>query len=126
MSITDSQLLAAITAGDIIVPLSSPATIEIYGRTVKAYGIAGRCGDGSASRWAFSLRIAGERRTIVRSKLVYMAGSLRTVPDDFEIHHLDHNRHNDDFENLVALHREDHRKIHAVDDVADTLKFLES
>lgn len=43
-----------------------------------------------------------------------MAGALRTVPDDFEIHHIDEDRYNDSFDNLVALHKMDHEKIHAL------------
>lgn len=35
-----------------------------------------------------------------------------SVPDGFEIHHIDGDRSNDDIDNLIALSHEDHVKMH--------------
>lgn len=36
------------------------------------------------------------------------------VPKDFDIHHLDHDRQNNDFFNLVAIPKKLHRKYHKI------------
>lgn len=36
----------------------------------------------------------------------------RYIPEDWEIHHIDYNHYNNDIENLVALPKELHRKLH--------------
>ncbi len=35
------------------------------------------------------------------------------IPEGFEIHHLDHNKQNNDIENLKLVTRADHQKIHS-------------
>ena len=106
-------------------PLENPLQITVRGRLVKAYAIGKHARNLHRTRYAFGLRIDGKRRTIVRSKLVWIAGSRRLVPPGFEIHHLDQNRYNDDWENLVALSPEDHNKFHGMSGHADALEFLE-
>ena len=125
MKISDEQILAMIETGEIVVPLEKPLQITVRGRTVKAYAIGQYAGNPQRTRYAFGLRIDGKRRTIVRSKLVWIAGSRRLVPSGFEIHHLDQDRYNDDWENLVALSPEDHDKFHGMTGHADALEFLE-
>lgn len=50
-----------------------------------------------------------------RSNRAYLigGGGKRNAPDDFDIHHLDEDPHNDDYENLISLHKDDHKKLHA-------------
>ena len=112
MNIPDVEILAWLLSGDLIVDLDNPTTIEIFGRTVKGYEIGGGRGrpEGSHTRFAFGLRHKGRRRTIVRGKLVYMAGARRVVPAGFEVAHRDDDRYNDAFENLIMLTEEDHKK----------------
>lgn len=112
MQIPDSELLALLVSGDLVVGLDNPETIALFGRTVKGYFIGAYARNPERKRFAFGFQIAGRRRTIVRSKLVYLAGSLREIPEDFEIHHLDEDRFNDEYGNLIALHGDDHRKLH--------------
>lgn len=49
---------------------------------------------------------------ILRYRLVWIAGTLSPIPKGFEIHHRDEDFTNDCFENLICLHKIDHRKIH--------------
>lgn len=35
------------------------------------------------------------------------------IPEGYQIHHIDHNKHNNDLENLVALSASDHQKVHS-------------
>ena len=125
MKISDEQILTMIEAGEIVVPLENPLQITVRGRAIKAYAIGKHAGNPQRTRYAFGLRIDGKRRTIVRSKLVWIAGSRRLVPPGFEIHHLDQDRYNDDWENLVALSPEDHDKFHGMSGHADALEFLD-
>ena len=105
-------------------PLDNPETIEVSGRTIKAYLIGKYGRNPNRTRWAFGLRIGGKRRTIVRSKLVWLAGSRRELPGGFEVHHLDEDRYNDAWENLVACSGPDHDKFHANKGHADAIEFL--
>lgn len=67
----------------------------------------------NGTRFRFEICHEGHKRTIQRSKLVWMVGSRRLVPPDHEIHHLDEDRYNDVWRNLICLHKDDHLKIHA-------------
>lgn len=112
MPIPDERLLGLIESGDIVVGLDNPETISVFGRSNRAYLIGGggkRNAPDSHKRWAFGFKIQGRRRTIVRAKLVYLAGSRRPIPNDFDIHHLDEDPYNDDYENLISLHKDDHK-----------------
>jgi len=126
MQIPDSEILALIVSGDLVVGLDNPETIQLFGREVKGYFIGAYARNPERRRFAFGFQIKGRRRTIVRSKLVYIAGSLRLLPDEFEVHHLDEDRHNDDYQNLIAVHGDDHKKIHAFGAYDSTEAFLNS
>ncbi len=64
------------------------------------------------TRWILQFRAWGHRRTIVRSKLVWMAKERRILPPDWEVHHKDEDRYNDVASNLEAMHKDDHLKLH--------------
>ena len=51
------------------------------------------------------------RGYITLAKAVY-EDKNSSVPDGFEIHHIDGDRSNDNIENLIALSHEDHVKLH--------------
>lgn len=53
------------------------------------------------------------RGYITLAKAVY-EDKNPSVPDGFEIHHIDGDRSNDNIENLIALSHEDHVKIHMI------------
>lgn len=55
----------------------------------------------------------GGMRRISLGKLVWMSVTRTVLPRDWEIHHRDENPGNNSWENLIALHKEDHRKLHA-------------
>jgi len=53
---------------------------------------------------------------IAVSAVVWMIGNDCLIPEDFEIHHIDKDPTNNAFNNLIALHRNDHRdKVHFFD-----------
>lgn len=51
------------------------------------------------------------------ARLVWMAGSGRTIPKGFEVHHRDELNSSDGWPNLICLHRLDHQKMHAHQEV---------
>ncbi len=55
----------------------------------------------------------GKRIAIVVHKLVWMAGTMSTVPRNFEIHHRDLDPTNNSFNNLICVHKIDHAKLHS-------------
>jgi hypothetical protein len=59
------------------------------------------------------LKYGGKRRSINVSHLVWMWGTNSVIPDGYEIHHMDEDPTNNNFDNLVALHPIDHAKMHA-------------
>lgn len=125
MPISDQRLVELIISGDLTCELDVPEVVLVFGRTVKAYRIGNdnRHRGDARKRWAFSMRIQGQRRTIVRAKLVWMIGARQEVPAGFEIHHLNGDNQDDRWENLVAVMADDHRKVEAWDkfrDIADS------
>lgn len=109
MSITDEEIIDLIIDGTIVVDLRA-ATVTCRGRQLKAtlMGTEGKNG----TRYRFEIRHNGRKRTIVRHKIVYIAATLQVIPEGYELHHIDFNRYNDAFHNLILLTIEDHRKIH--------------
>lgn len=122
--ITDIELLTWLMTGELEVGLNNPETINFKGRSIKAYENGSHRGNPNRTRWSFGLRDNGRRRTIVRSKLVWMAGALRLVPEGFEIHHRDENRHNDAWNNLVMVTEDDHKKLDGRLTEESTAEFL--
>lgn len=59
----------------------------------------------------------GERVSINVSHLVWMQSTLRLIPIGWEIHHVDGNIYNNNFDNLMCLHPLDHSKLHNKEEV---------
>lgn len=109
MSVSDDEIISMIESGEIVVDLSN-GNVTRNGKPKAATVVGDDSKNGTRYRYEFW--IGSRRRTILRSKLVYMAGTGKPVPEGFEIHHLDEDRYNDAFFNLIAVSTEDHLKIH--------------
>jgi len=87
-------------------------TLEVVfrGRSLKATicGHAKRNG----TRFRFELRYNGTKRTILRSRLIYMAAHGVVLPPNVELHHVNLDRYDDHHSNLVMLWPWDHSKLH--------------
>lgn len=61
----------------------------------------------------------GMRRSCLVSHIMWTVTSNRLIPQDFQIHHIDEDTHNNNFENLMIVYKSDHPKLHKVkiDDV---------
>lgn len=55
----------------------------------------------------------GKRINVMVHKIVWMAGTMSTVPRNFEIHHRDLDPTNNSFNNLICVHKIDHAKLHS-------------
>jgi len=51
-------------------------------------------------------------KSIAIQRLVWMAGTMNVIPNNFEIHHLDCDSTNNVFSNLLCVHKIDHKKLH--------------
>lgn len=107
--IADAELLEWLMDGTLSVNIQN-AQVTFRGRILKPTFV-GR-DDRNGTRYRIEIRHSGRKRSIVRARLVYMAGNLQTIPNGYEIHHQDEDRYNDAFANLVLLTEEDHKKIH--------------
>lgn len=54
----------------------------------------------------------GKRKAIAVHRLVWMCATKSTIPKDYEVHHIDGDPTNNTFENLMCVHKLDHRKFH--------------
>lgn len=72
-------------------------------------------GNGSEEYLFVRLYFSRAERKIALHKLVWMAGTRSLVPENFEVHHRDNDTRNNSFINLMAIHKIDHKKIHADD-----------
>ncbi len=113
LQISDEELVGWIINGDLTVPLDNPTEITLFGRSNKVYENGTGGFNSSGSRFSFGFENKKRRRTIVRAKLVWMAGAKRIVPDGFQIHHDDLDRYNDEYGNLLCLFSDDHEKVHS-------------
>ena len=59
----------------------------------------------------------GRQLSVGVHRLVWMAATRHTIPSDFEVHHRDQDTLNNDFENLLCVHKYDHRKLHEDEEV---------
>lgn len=60
-----------------------------------------------------------KHRSLPVSHVVWMFGTRESLPAKWEIHHRDKDVQNNSFNNLVAVHPIDHRKLHADEPVED-------
>lgn len=103
-TLTTRDILAILRSGVYQVDLES-GTVSRNGRELTPYA--------NEDGYLFvQLYHEQKRKTISVSKVVWMAGSGRSVPRGFEIHHRDRNPENNWWSNLFALHNTDHRKLH--------------
>jgi hypothetical protein len=59
---------------------------------------------------------AGKSKKITAvARVIWMACTGKTIPEGFEIHHLNNDNTDDSWKNLVCVHKEDHKKLHAHD-----------
>jgi hypothetical protein len=49
------------------------------------------------------------------SRIIWIVGNRRAIPDGFEVHHRDLDNQNDAFDNLYAISNLDHHKLHGRD-----------
>lgn len=103
-TIPDEQILALLELRVLIVDYPF---IRFKGKELTK-NLAGSKGE----RFRVELRFEGKKRTLLVSRLVYMAETMRVIPDGSEIHHLDGDRFNDHPSNLIALTANDHYKFH--------------
>lgn len=111
-TLSDMTLLTLLNDGEIQVDLYS-CDVWKSGRLLKPT-IVGRDGK-NCTRYRIEICHFGCKRSIVRSRLVYMAGARILIPKGFEIHHRDEDRYNDSFANLIMLTTQDHLKLHTVE-----------
>lgn len=109
--IDDASLLDLLLSGDLYVDLE---TAEVWknGKLL----VPSLVGTENKNGTRYRLEICHEngKRTITRARLVYLAGSLTPIPEGFEIHHIDKDRYNDCWDNLIAVSHLDHLKLHQV------------
>lgn len=109
-SLPDSAILDLIRSGELVVD-HVLATCS-RNRKHKVATIVGR-DDRNGTRYRYELRVCGyNKRTISRARLVYMAATDALIPEGFEVHHLDGDRYNDAFSNLICVSKVDHLKLH--------------
>jgi hypothetical protein len=69
------------------------------------------------------LRHKQERKHLLVHRLVYCHMTGAPVPAGFDVHHLNGDRFDNRWENLIALSRRDHEKLHAFQDAFDFKDF---
>lgn len=106
-TIRDTTILELLRLGHLEVDLVT-AEVSFLGERIKP----GHTGS-YKKRPRIEFKYRGQRRTILRSRLVYLAGTRRLIPITHEIHHLDEDNTNDAFANLICLSVDDHVKLHA-------------
>lgn len=57
----------------------------------------------------------GLRRVVSVAGLVWMVKTSQVIPPGFEIHHLDRDKGNDSWDNIICVCKMDHRKLHRAD-----------
>jgi hypothetical protein len=77
----------------------------------------------NGTRYRHEIYYDGHKRTIVRAKLVYLAGSLQALIKGHVIHHLDEDRYNDVWGNLVSVSNVDHDKMHYTTEILGDTPF---
>lgn len=114
--IPDSQLVEFAKLGTLCVENleSENPQIVFRGRplaaTLRKQGGRGQIHGGY--RYSFTLRYQSNRRTITRSRLIWMIVNKQEIGDGYELHHKDENRLNDAYSNLEKMSREAHAFIH--------------
>jgi hypothetical protein len=104
---TPMEVLRALRARVYVVDLATAAvTRAATGRQVTPFVKPG-------GRKLVRVYVNGKVKALHLARLVWMAGADRTIPKQFEVHHRDEMNSSDGFDNLICLHKLDHRKMHA-------------
>lgn len=120
-TITDEEILDLILSGRLFaLNLDHPNPIICKdGRSLTASLVnSGRCSNLPRYRVEICLPKKSKRhrkprkRTIVRSKLIWMIVNKRVLPIGHQVHHVDEDRLNDAGKNLVDLSDYDHNQYH--------------
>ena len=101
------EVLELLRRGHYRVDLESGAIYGRRGRLTK-----GNRPNRSGGRQIVKLYYERATATILTSHLVWMAGNDAILPPGHEVHHRDGDPRNDAFDNLFALTRVDHAKLH--------------
>ncbi len=56
----------------------------------------------------------GLRRSLHVSQVIWMYHTKCCIPKGFEVHHIDEDHENNDFNNLLLVHAIDHAKLHKI------------
>jgi hypothetical protein len=108
--ITEAQVLELVKAGKYKV---CPRTAEVIGPKGKAIAPHPCNGRKGGSRLYVRLYGFGGVRTVALARLVWISVVGQPLPGpDWEVHHRDECNNSDGWDNLIACHRLDHRKIH--------------
>lgn len=115
--ITDQMLLDLINAGTLVIKnIETDPELWNKGRRIKAELTkqAGRNYDPkwSCERWTWRICVGGERRRIVRAKLVWIFHTKTLVPAGCNIHHGKNGRFDDSVGNLSCWTEEQHKAYH--------------
>lgn len=106
---TDADVLALLKCG--------AYRVDVHTGEVFTRGGAPACIDHSGKRQLRASVIlqapGGKRRKIAVGKLVWMAATGTTIPDGWHVHHVNENRFDNRFANLMCVHTLDHAKLHA-------------
>lgn len=102
--LSDSEVLALVKAGRYRV---CATTGRVFGRGGKELSPFAK--KDHPNRWYIRVQYNGGRRGISRGRLVWMVGAGCVVPAGWDVHHRDENRSADNFDNLICLHKLDHK-----------------
>ena len=115
--IGDGKLLELIESGDIEIRdvQSAHPTLVFRGRVISPELVEqrGRYRIGSGNkRYTWRIRYGGQRRRIVRSRLVWMFVHRQLIPDGEQIDHGEFGHQHDGIGNLTKMVYEDHYEKH--------------
>lgn len=128
-TITDEEILSLIESGRIVVKYLHRRDPIVYkdGKALAATLVYGSR-DGTSPRYRVEICLPKKtkrhkrqrKRTIVRSKIVWMFARRSIVPDGHELHHRDEDRLNDRAKNIIDWTEEEHRNYHNGSDSRST------
>lgn len=98
------EILTAIKSGKYRVCTTSGNVYNGRGRIITPFTTHGRV-------WV-RLYFRRKRKAIGVSRLLWMQETGDIIPANFEVHHMDQDETNNSWENLLCIHKSDHRKLH--------------
>jgi hypothetical protein len=113
--ISESQIVALVKAGKYKVCRQTATVIGPRGKPIKPHPCKSKRlrTAGDECRRFVRLYGFGGVRTIALARLVWISVVGEPLPSkDWEVHHRDECNHSDGWDNLIAVHKLDHRKLH--------------